>query len=332
MKSEFFRASLLACFSALVLAACTSSSMAPVEDRSRVSPVATAQPVAGPGYHTVKQGETLYSIALEYGQDYREVSDWNYLADPSRISIGQVLRVWPPGATSADGGDAIVSTAPVVGGAAVEQRSLDGAPPASLNTEHVKREPMGGKEPYSDARYAALSNPAAAGATTTSAAPTSTAPASTASAAPAASSSPASTTATVVAATPAASTQATATAGGIVWAWPADGRVTGGFAQNKGLEISGKAGDPVRAAADGKVVYTGDSLRGYGNLVIVKHNNNYLTAYAHNRKILVKEGQNVKRGANIAEMGNSDSDSVKLRFEVRMQGTPVDPVNYLPKR
>ncbi|MCL2021259.1 MAG: peptidoglycan DD-metalloendopeptidase family protein [Betaproteobacteria bacterium] len=335
MKPEFLRVNLLALCTALILAACASSSMAPVEDRSRSSPSAVTQP-AGPGYHVVKQGETLYGIALEYGQDYREVAAWNYLTDPSRISIGQTLRVWPPGATSASGSDAAVSTAPIIGGVAVEQRPLDGAvgspqPVSSLNTEHVKREPMGGKEPYSDARYAALSNPPAYSVpqdatTSTATSAASQPPASSTSAAPAA------TTATVVTTTPAASEQPTASASGIVWAWPADGKVIGNFAQYKGVEISGKVGDQIRAAADGKVVYTGDSLRGYGNLVIVKHNNSYLTAYAHNRKILVKEGQNVKRGAIIAEMGNSDSDVVKLHFEVRMQGTPVDPLNYLPKK
>ncbi|MDR0233549.1 MAG: peptidoglycan DD-metalloendopeptidase family protein [Zoogloeaceae bacterium] len=340
MKPEFLRASLLVLCSALILAGCPSSTMAPVEDRSRGSSAAT-QPV-GPGYYVVKKGDTLYGIALEYGQDYREMAAWNYLTDPSRISVGQTLRVWPPGATSASGG-AVASTTPVSGGAAVEQRSLDGATgvyqPQSLNTETVKREPVGGKEPYSDARYMALRNSSAGSTapvvTSSTAAPVSSASSSTSSAT---SSTTSSTPATVVATTPAASAQpsatatTTATASGIVWAWPADGKVIGGFTQSKGLEISGKAGDPVRAAADGKVVYTGDSLRGYGNLVIVKHNNTYLTAYAHNRKILVKEGQSVKRGAKIAEMGNSDSDVVKLHFEVRMQGTPVEPLNYLPKR
>ena len=103
-------------------------------------------------------------------------------------------------------------------------------------------------------------------------------------------------------------------------------------AKNKGLDIGGAAGDPVVASLDGKVVYAGAGLRGYGNLIILKHNNTYLTAYAHNQTLLVKEDQTVKKGQKIAEMGNSDADRVKLHFEVRKQGKPVDPVKYLPSR
>lgn len=116
--------------------------------------------------------------------------------------------------------------------------------------------------------------------------------------------------------------------------WPASGSVIAGFneATNKGVDIAGKAGDPVVAAADGRVVYAGAGLRGYGHLVILKHNNTYLTAYAHNQKLLVKEDQNVKKGQKIAEMGNTDADRVKLHFEVRRQGKPVDPARYLPAR
>ncbi|TXH87102.1 MAG: LysM peptidoglycan-binding domain-containing protein [Rhodoferax sp.] len=114
--------------------------------------------------------------------------------------------------------------------------------------------------------------------------------------------------------------------------WPASGSVVGSFddAKNKGIDIGGKEGDPVAAAADGKVVYAGSSLRGYGNLIILKHNNTFLTAYAHNKALLVKEDQTVKKGQKIAEMGNSDADRVKLHFEVRKQGKPVDPTKYLP--
>ena len=117
-------------------------------------------------------------------------------------------------------------------------------------------------------------------------------------------------------------------------AWPANGQVIAGFdeAKNKGIDIAGKAGDPVLAAADGQVVYAGAGLRGYGNLVIIKHNNTYLTAYAHNQKLLVKEDQRVRRGEKIAEMGNTDADRVKLHFEVRRQGKPVDPARFLAAR
>jgi lipoprotein NlpD len=118
------------------------------------------------------------------------------------------------------------------------------------------------------------------------------------------------------------------------WSWPAAGSVFASFEEGKakGLVISGKAGDPVLAAADGRVVYAGSGLRGYGNLVILKHNNTYLTAYAHNQTLLVKEDQAVRRGQKIAEMGSSDAERVQLHFEIRKQGKPIDPAKLLPPR
>jgi lipoprotein NlpD len=122
----------------------------------------------------------------------------------------------------------------------------------------------------------------------------------------------------------------------IPWAWPTVGAATvlAGFDEqkNKGIDIGGRAGDPVYASADGRVVYAGAGLRGYGNLIILKHNNTYLTAYAHNQSLLVKEDQNVRKGQKIAEMGSTDSDRVKLHFEIRRLGKPVDPTRYLPPR
>jgi lipoprotein NlpD len=135
---------------------------------------------------------------------------------------------------------------------------------------------------------------------------------------------------------PASASASNSTAAGedIGLAWPANGQVIQGFdeTKNKGIDIAGKAGDPVLAAADGQVVYAGAGLRGYGNLVILKHDNTYLTAYAHNQKLLVKEDQKVRRGDKIAEMGSSDADRVKLHFEVRRQGKPVDPSKFLAAR
>jgi lipoprotein NlpD len=122
--------------------------------------------------------------------------------------------------------------------------------------------------------------------------------------------------------------------GDIHFIWPANGAVLTSFdeVKNKGLDIAGAAGEPVLAAADGRVVYVGAGLRGYGNLIILKHDNVFLTAYAHNQTLLVKEDQSVQKGQKIAEMGNSDADRVKLHFEVRRQGKPVDPAKYLPSR
>lgn len=180
----------------------------------------------------------------------------------------------------------------------------------------------------------ASTKPVAVATSTTTALPpaSSSAPAGTAASAPAkVASAPAS------AAVAPASTPAGAVSTGddtVNWMWPGNGAVIAGFdeVKNKGLDIGGAAGDPVLAAAEGKVVYAGAGLRGYGNLIILKHNNTYLTAYAHNQSLLVKEDQTVKRGQKIAEMGNSDADRVKLHFEVRRQGKPVDPIKYLPSR
>ena len=140
--------------------------------------------------------------------------------------------------------------------------------------------------------------------------------------------------ASVPASAPAANAAGASADDNIAWGWPSNGPVLAGFdeVKNKGVDIGGAAGDPVLAAADGRVVYVGAGLRGYGNLIILKHNNTYLTAYAHNQTLLIKEDQSVRKGQKIAEMGSSDADRVKLHFEVRRQGKPVDPVKYLPPK
>ncbi|TBU99982.1 peptidoglycan DD-metalloendopeptidase family protein [Stutzerimonas kirkiae] len=138
---------------------------------------------------------------------------------------------------------------------------------------------------------------------------------------------------TAPAQTPVSTTQARSASG---WAWPASGTIIGRFSSNgslnKGIDIAGELGQPVLAASDGTVVYAGSGLRGYGELVIIKHNDTYVSAYGHNRRLLVREGQRVKVGQTIAEMGSTGTDRVKLHFEIRRQGKPVDPQNYLPKR
>ena len=133
---------------------------------------------------------------------------------------------------------------------------------------------------------------------------------------------------------PAASAAAAPRDDEVAWAWPAAASVATPFdeARTKGLVFAGKAGDAVVAAGDGRVIYVGSGVRGYGNLVIVKHNNTYLTAYAHNQTLLVKEDQVVRRGQKIAEMGSSDAERVQLHFEIRKLGKPVDPARLLPPR
>jgi lipoprotein NlpD len=177
------------------------------------------------------------------------------------------------------------------------------------------------------AETGAVAKPVTSGTVTTTPIATAPAPAKPASAAAAAASAP------VKVATAPAATSAGAD-DDIAWIWPGKGPVIAEFDEikNKGVDLSGSAGDPVVAAADGKVVYAGAGLRGYGNLIILKHNNTYLTAYAHNQSLQVKEDQSVKKGQKIAEMGSSDADKVKLHFEVRRQGKPVDPLKYLPAK
>jgi lipoprotein NlpD len=168
-----------------------------------------------------------------------------------------------------------------------------------------------------------VTRPVKSGTATTTTAALSPRPASAASA-PAAATSPSA----------ASASRPAATEDEVAWIWPAQGKLIADFdeVKNKGYDIEGKAGDPIIAAGDGRVVYAGAGLRGYGNLIILKHNNTYLTAYAHNQTLLVKEDETVKKGQKIAEMGNSDADRVKLHFEIRRQGKPVDPAKYLPAK
>lgn len=301
---------------ALALAGCASNTPAPVVGREGM-PVATA-PAAAKARDTyvVKGGDTLYSIAREHGMDYRELIALNGIENPNHIAVGRTLKVRPqsggsPVATATAVTSPVVMAQPIAVEPLVEKRPLAGAG----NTELLKREPRAGKEPYSERALAEAQGQ--------SAAKSETSPAPTA----AAGEKPAE--AKAAEAKP-------AEAGGdeVAWIWPANGKTIGTYSENggKGVDIAGKAGDPVLAASDGRVVYSGTGLRGYGKLVILKHNNTYLSAYAHNQTILVKEGQSVTKGQKIAEMGNTDADQVKLHFEVRRLGKPVDPLKYLPAR
>lgn len=262
------------------------------------------------GLYTVRKGDTLIRIALEFGQNYRDLVAWNNLENPNDIKVDQVLRVLPPDAGAAANG---VETAAIV------MPPSDKAPPVARKTA-----PKGEKRAYTDATLAELQRSDGAPATpTTAAAP-----------APMPAPAPAAPAVRPPAAATAAASGLSAEDEKLSWVWPAEGRVIATFdeGKNKGVDIAGKAGQQVVAAGAGKVMYAGSGIRGYGNLVIVKHSNNLLSAYAHNRTILVKEGQNVTRGQLIAEMGDSDADAVKLHFEIRQQGKPVDPSKFLPAR
>lgn len=280
----------------LLVAGCSSVSLnqAPVEDRAGVGEVGSVAPIvpAPPGHYTVKPGDTLIRIGLETGQSWKDIAAWNQLANADVIEVGQVLRVVPPGAVPP------AASAGNAGGSAVAPVAVAGGATGAPSAPSG-----GGVEVRPIPPAGSASEPPAVRSNTPIP--------------------------TVTAGTPPA-----APAGGIQLAWPANGPLLAGFNEttNKGYDIGGKAGDPVVAAADGHVVYAGAGLRGYGNLIILKHNDEYLTAYAHNRVLLVKEDQRVSRGQKIAEMGNTDADRVKLHFEVRRQGKPVNPAGYLPKR
>lgn len=242
-----------------------------------------------PSSYIVQKGDTLFSIAFNYGFDYHDLAAMNGIKDPSLISIGQVIHLFPN------------RTGTAVAASAVKPIDI-----------LVKDQPRVVKYPYSAAAMAKIDK-----------VQEQTSP-----------------TASMVAKAPQAGSATTSNDRGdasdvpvLEWSLPATGKLIGQFSESdnrKGIDIAGKLGQPVMASASGRVVYSGSGLRGYGKLIIIKHNSTYLSAYAHNEKILVKEGQKVTRGQKIALMGNTDASQVELHFEVRRFGKPVDPAKYLP--
>jgi lipoprotein NlpD len=272
----------------------------------------------------VKRGDTLYSIALDNGVDWRELAGWNQITDPSRMQVGQVLRVRPP-----PGPDGVV-VSPVEQAPPIAVRPLgpEGpvTPPPAAAAGGLRTEPKGLRLPYSDENLAAVqrADPARVAVAPKPEPPP---PVAAARPEPAPGAKP-------EAPPPAAKPEPDGTDERVDWAWPAAGKVVATFngASSKGVDIAGRAGDPVYASAPGKVVYSGEGIPAYGKLVIIRHNGTYLSAYAHNSQILVKEGQTVAKGQKIAEVGSSGSESPRLHFEIRRLGKPVDPLQYLPSR
>jgi len=314
---------LVAVLGAVLLAAgCASRSPAPVDDRRPaptpqprlpvLQPVPPAAPgAAAPRTYIVKRGDTLYSIALEHGADYRELALWNKLEDPTRIRVGQALRVTAPeDRTAARVGTARAPReieARPLGSVTPGSSSPGSAAPSQAAPESgMRTSPKALRLPYSEQNLALLSR-------------AETRPELRTEIKPEAKPEPA---------RPAVERDPEA----IDFAWPARGKVMAAFSEpnSKGLDIAGQPGDPVLAAASGRVMYTGTGIRGYGKLIVIKHDNNFNSVYAHNREILVKEGQNVTRGQRIAELGDTDADTPKLHFEIRKSGKPVDPARYLP--
>jgi len=241
---------------------------APVEDRrpppraagpavKSPAPAPAQAPSAPDGHYVVRSGDTLYSIALEHGADYRELAQWNSLDDPTKLRVGQVLRVKPPREPSV-----------VIGsgrhGGRIESRAID--PPSVQKPPPVAPAPVAREEPKLEV-------------------------------AP------------------------------LQFLWPVKGKLLAGFAEprQKGIDIEGRIGDPVIAAAAGRVTYVGSGIPGLGKLVVIRHDQGFITVYAHNKDILVKEQQTVARGQRIAELGE------KLHFQIRKGAAAVDPLLYLPK-
>ncbi len=296
----------------VLLAGCAARRPAPVSDRMQPTPPPSAVVEAAPAApeplppekpvptHVVKKGDTLVSIALQYGLDYRELAAWNNIVNRNVLSVGQVLVLAAPPGTPAI--TAPVTTPLASAGPPIEARPLG-------NSVGTKVEPRGQKLPFSEKALAQLSAaeagmPPLEGTTAPAPVPPPVAEA----------------------------PRPTGTDNeDIDWMWPVKGKVLAAFTESsKGMDISGRKGTAVLAAASGRVIYADAGLRGYGKLVIIRHNNTWLSAYAHNENILVKEQQDVRKGQKIAEMGSTDTDQVKLHFEVRRQGKPVDPAKVLP--
>ena len=294
------------CLIAALLASCASRGQrAPVYDRAEAEKIEAAaaeksQGASGkrakdwrPDSYVVQKGDTLFSIAFNYGFDYHELAQLNNISDPSIISIGQVIQLFP-GKTPSTGAGGI--------GAG-----------ATAAADLPKGQPKVVKYAYSEAAMAQIEKVQEQKFT------------------PVVVSKAESNLQSTVAATDDSGDEAEELK--LEWSAPTQGKLLSGFSESanrKGVDIAGELGQPILASAAGKVVYSGSGLRGYGKLIIIKHNKTYLSAYAHNDKVLVKEGQSVTRGQKIAAMGKTDADRVKLHFEVRRLGKPVDPAKYIP--
>ena len=279
MKNKFFSFILVSSITVLIVG-CTVPRPAPVETRTvemERKPVEAQfkrnKNLVDGAFYTVRKGDTLFGIALAFGQNWRDIASWNNLSDPDKIKIGEKLRVMPK-----DTANAAVSIP--LESAAIETppgRSTSGESEVALNESALDDNdvlPDNGID-RDEGLVSSLG-----------------------------------------------------------WVWPANGQVTEQFSDSnsKGISIAGASGEAIFAVSDGKVVYSGNGLRGYGNLIIIKHPNEFITAYAHNKSIFVKEGETVDKGQKIAEMGMSETDSPKLLFEVRKGGKPLDPLLYLPNR
>ena len=306
----------------LVLAGCASNYEAPIEQKPALPSAARPAAPAGsrvsnsasvdrdqptPAVHKVASGDKLLTIAWRYGLDVRDLVRWNQITNPDLIVVGQNLRLRP----LAPPAPPVAARLPTAAGASAGGTRSPVTAPTSKAAPHISMAPI------------------TAGATT----PTVTTPAAVAPAVPQArtSTAPVESTKPV---TDDGTSKLAANKAGVRWMWPAQGKVSAADAGSvtKGIDIRGARGQPVKASAGGTVVYSGSGLRGYGELIIVQHNDTFLSAYAHNEARLVQEGRHVDAGETIARMGNSDTTDVMLHFEIRRNGKAVDPLQYLPNR
>jgi lipoprotein NlpD len=284
----------------------------------------------------VKRGDTLYSIALDQGVDWRELASWNQLADPTKLQVGQTLRVRPPQPAGPAPIESVV-VSPIGATQPIVTRPLDADPPPAAPlgppvttptppapSAGLRTEPKGLRLPYSDENLALLQR----GAAPREAVAAKPEPV------PAAPAKPEPPPVAKVEPLPGPKPEPESAEDRVDWTWPTAGKVVGTFngGTSKGVDIAGRVGDPVYASASGRVVYSGEGIPAYGKLIIIRHNSTYLSAYAHNSQILVKEGQNVAKGQKIAEVGSMGAEGPRLHFEIRRLGKPVDPLAYLPNR
>lgn len=336
MTRPFALAAVLA--AGLVLAGCDvtrSSVVVTHSPGSTYEPARSAPPPPPGGSYRVSKGDTLYSIAFRNKVDFRDLASWNGIASPYTIWPGQDLRLSPPGretkpAPAHAPPPVVVATPPPAAQHPVQPGQPVSPPPSKP-----------GQPAFANVTEAEAAPPSAPAPATTTNTPVVVAgkPAESLVPPPPAPSAPAAQPPPPVenppASTPIVVSGATRNAGGISWRWPADGALLKKFSSSDaipGIEVGGKGGDPVRAAADGVVVYSGNGLVGYGELVIIKHSDSFLSAYGHNRKRLVKEGEKVKAGQSVAEMGSTGATRDELQFQIRRDGNPVDPLQYLPPK
>jgi lipoprotein NlpD len=316
---NYFRWLFLSATVGLLVSCTTMREPAPIVDRA--SGMKPAMMFEGkPGYYIVKQGDTVMQVSRNTGQKREDIVAWNSLSNPNALNVGQVLRVAPPGP---DGAMPVAQAeAPVaVSTGGVASRTVEMTPlvlgggtaagVASASDSTNKTQPRGEKQAYSESTLAAMQQ-----SDYTAPLPTEQ---------------------PVSKWEPQKPVSAAAVSGqdAVSWQWPADGKIVSNYSDKKsrGIDIAGVMGQPVKAAANGKVIYAGPMRDGgYGNAVVLLHSDTLISVYGHNKTVLVKQGDAVAQGQQIAEMGNSSSNVVKLRFEIRRNSKAVDPLQYLPRR